>query len=117
MHLNRQIIIELKELMEEEFPILIRTFIDDSYVRLDRLIMHVSHKNYEEIRREAHSFKGSSSNMGAITLTELCLALEHLSAKTKLDQSNENFAALQEMTNSIQSELKTVAEELKTHLE
>ncbi|MES2662701.1 MAG: Hpt domain-containing protein [Pseudomonadota bacterium] len=117
MHLNRQIITELKQLMEEEFPILIRTFIDDSYLRLDRLIMCVSQKNYEEIRREAHSFKGSSSNMGAVTLTELCLELEHLSAKTKLDHSEFNFIMLQNMMDKINSELKAVAEELQTHLE
>lgn len=72
-HLDPNVLSALQEVMEDEYPELLDTFIRDSEERLKLL------QNYADamqLRDAAHSFKGSSSNMGAIRLAELCHELE-----------------------------------------
>jgi len=77
-HLDPDVLSALREVMEDEFSTLVDTFLADCEERLKLLRQADSAAQLTEI---AHSFKGSSSNMGAIRLAELCGTLEH-SAKT-----------------------------------
>lgn len=71
----------LRDIMEDEFSTLIDTFLDDCEERLLRLTVAV---DAVQILETAHSFKGSSSNMGAIRLAELCHELELRAQAQKL---------------------------------
>lgn len=75
-HLDLEALNELKLIMGEEFPLLIETFKNDSLMRIQSIKDAVASGDPEEIRRAAHSFKGSASNMGAILLTKLCRVME-----------------------------------------
>ncbi|MHC8386162.1 Hpt domain-containing protein [Pseudomonas sp. LB3P14] len=80
-HLDRDVLNALQEVMEDEYPMLLDTFIADSEERLCTL------RNAEDaalLMNAAHSFKGSSSNMGAIRLAELCNELEQLAKQKSL---------------------------------
>lgn len=72
----------LREVMEDEYPLLLDTFLSDSQLRLRKL-----HKSSDlvELRDAAHSFKGSSSNMGALRLAQLCSELEQYCRHGVLD--------------------------------
>ncbi|MDH0648286.1 Hpt domain-containing protein [Pseudomonas sp. GD03858] len=59
--------------MEEGYLQLLETFLEDSERRLSQL--HEA-KDADELGLAAHSFKGSSSNMGAVGLAGLCQQLE-----------------------------------------
>nr|WP_157714258.1 Hpt domain-containing protein [Pseudomonas sp. PB120] len=59
--------------MEDEYPMLLDTFLADSEVRL-KLLRESA--DTAQLMDTAHSFKGSSSNMGAIRLAALCHDLE-----------------------------------------
>lgn len=72
-HLDPDVLSALREVMEDEFSTLIETFLADSEERLQQLAVAVG---ATQILEAAHSFKGSSSNMGAIRLAELCHELE-----------------------------------------
>ncbi|NIB43202.1 Hpt domain-containing protein [Pseudomaricurvus alkylphenolicus] len=67
----------LKEVMEDDFNNLINTFLDDARQRLPLLREQLAASDYEALRRTAHSLKGSSSNLGAMPLSELCFQVEH----------------------------------------
>ena len=73
IHLDHDVLSALQEVMEDEYPLLLDTFLADSQERLRQL-----HKAGDAIAliATAHSLKGSSSNMGAIRLAELCHQLE-----------------------------------------
>lgn len=73
IHLDHEVLSALREVMEDEYPLLVGTFLADSEERLLQL-----HKadNTDQLILAAHSFKGSSSNMGAVRLAELCHQLE-----------------------------------------
>lgn len=73
MHIDHKVLSDLQEVMEDGYLQLVDTFLEDSERRLNQL--HEA-KDAQELGLAAHSFKGSSSNMGAIGLAELCRQLE-----------------------------------------
>jgi HPt (histidine-containing phosphotransfer) domain-containing protein len=72
-YLDRDVLSALQEVMEDEYPMLLDTFLADSEERLNLLRKA---DNALQLMNAAHSFKGSSSNMGATHLAELCGQLE-----------------------------------------
>ncbi|MDH0300299.1 MULTISPECIES: Hpt domain-containing protein [unclassified Pseudomonas] len=73
MHIDHKVLSDLREVMEGGYQQLLETFLEDSERRLHQL--HEA-KNASELGLVAHSFKGSSSNMGAVGLAGLCQQLE-----------------------------------------
>lgn len=81
IHMDEQVISSLREVMEGGVADLLDTFLSDSEERIDQL------HNAQEARDltlVAHSFKGSSSNMGATRLALLCGQLEERAQKKQL---------------------------------
>jgi len=75
-HLDYDTLNTLKQVMEDDFALLIDTFVQDSSDRIQTLRKVITGTEADLIRRAAHSFKGSSSNIGAPQLSSLCSALE-----------------------------------------
>lgn len=73
VHIDHKVLCDLREIMEDGYLQLLDTFLEDSERRLSQL--HKA-KDAAELGMAAHSFKGSSSNMGAVGLAELCQELE-----------------------------------------
>jgi HPt (histidine-containing phosphotransfer) domain-containing protein len=72
-HLDPDVLRALQEVMEDEYPTLVDTFLADCEQRL-QLLKQAG--DATQVLETAHSFKGSSSNMGAIRLADLCHELE-----------------------------------------
>jgi HPt (histidine-containing phosphotransfer) domain-containing protein len=68
--------------MEDEYPMLLDTFLADSE---ERLLLLRKAEDPVTLMDVAHSFKGSSSNMGATRLAELCSELELRTKQKNLD--------------------------------
>jgi HPt (histidine-containing phosphotransfer) domain-containing protein len=85
-HLDYDALNALKEVMEDDFGFLIETFIQDSNDRLIKLQELVGSQDVDMIRRTAHSFKGSCSNLGALRLASLCAAVERKALNQDLTQ-------------------------------
>jgi len=81
-HLDRDVLSALREVMEDEYPMLLDTFLADSDARMKQLQKAC---DAETLGSVAHSFKGSCSNMGAIRLAQLCNELEQRSKQKSLD--------------------------------
>lgn len=75
-HLDYDTLNTLRQVMEDDFALLIDTFVQDSTDRISTLREVIKGTDADLIRRAAHSFKGSSSNIGAPQLSALCSALE-----------------------------------------
>ncbi|MCU1759145.1 Hpt domain-containing protein [Pseudomonas sp. 14P_8.1_Bac3] len=80
-HLDRDVLSALQEVMEDEYSMLLDTFLADSEERLS--LLHRA-GDAETLGATAHSFKGSCSNMGAIRLAQLCHELEQRSKEKPL---------------------------------
>jgi HPt (histidine-containing phosphotransfer) domain-containing protein len=91
IHLDPTVLVALAEIMESEYPVLLDTFLRDSQLRLSQL-----QQTHDPVRlgQAAHSFKGSSSNMGAARLAQLCGLLEEQVKKQPLSGVEELVIAI-----------------------
>lgn len=83
-HVDMESLNELKEVMEEEYALLLETYLSDSIERIDRIKKSASDTDAEALRQAAHSLKGSSSNLGAVILTGLCREAEDMGRENSL---------------------------------
>lgn len=108
VHVDYSVLATLQEVMEDEYLTLIDVFLKDSDLRMALLRQTVrasqgggSSLDLVELGLAAHSFKGSSSNMGAVRLSELCRQLE--------DQARlQAVEGLEDLVRSIDSEYLTI---------
>ena len=66
----------LRELMQDDYPLLLETFLADAGKRLRQLHDALAQGDMNAYRQAAHSFKGSAGNMGALALEQACLDAE-----------------------------------------
>lgn len=98
VHMDPQVLAGLQEVMEGEYPQLLDTFLHDSEERVKAL--HMAGGDTQALRQIAHSFKGSSGNLGAVQLALLCQELEMASAGDiggLVDQIDREFALVRAM--------------------
>lgn len=74
--LDNDLLEELKLLMQDEFPVLLETYLRDSERQLFTISQAWDAGDMDQLRRAAHSLKGASGNIGAARLAELCGSLE-----------------------------------------
>lgn len=84
-HLDGDILDELRVIMGDEFAGLLHTFIQDSSQRVEAVERELGARNAVGLRAAAHSFKGSSSNLGARQLAQLCRQIEDLALAGDID--------------------------------
>ncbi|VVO83839.1 hypothetical protein PS850_01983 [Pseudomonas fluorescens] len=97
-HLDRDVLSALQEVMGDEYSTLLDTFLDDAEERL-RILRKA--EDAAQLMNAAHSFKGSSSNMGAIRLAELCHELEQCA-------KNRNLSGVEKLVGEIDGEFALV---------
>jgi HPt (histidine-containing phosphotransfer) domain-containing protein len=90
-HLDQQALATLKDVMEDDFSLLVNTFLQDSENRLKTLNSLIDSDNQDAIRRAAHSFKGSCGNVGAPILASLCAELEKKAVANDIDNIKHNI--------------------------
>jgi histidine phosphotransfer protein HptB len=100
---------ELCELMGDDLVPLVQAFLRDGQERLQLLERDLLAGEYELARRQAHSLKGSSSNLGATALSAACLQLETLAR----DASATGVGAPQLLLALVRLEFETVSLELQ----
>lgn len=84
IHLDHSVLSALRDVMEDEFPVLLDTFLADSAERLRQIHRAEALSDSQALRLAAHSFKGSCSNMGAPVLAGLCKQLEDIARREQL---------------------------------
>ncbi|BFM20656.1 Hpt domain-containing protein [Gilvimarinus japonicus] len=85
----------LQEVMEDDFARLIETYLNDSEDRLSAMQKALASGDGEALRRAAHSFKGSCSNIGAATLVAQCQHIESAAANNRLTGLETALVSLQ----------------------
>ena len=82
--IDHDTLLTLQEVMEDDFGRLIETYLNDSEDRLSAMQKALASGDGEALRRAAHSFKGSCSNIGAQTLVAHCQHIEQAAANNQL---------------------------------
>lgn len=89
MTIDIDVLNELKEIMEDDFEELIAIFISDGQMQIDDLSIAINVSNIPDVRRIAHTLKGSSANIGVHDLSECCKDLEYKASENSLEGAEE----------------------------
>lgn len=108
--LDTDIINELIQVMGTEFATLVESFLRDSEQRLQLLGQAIQGDEAETVRELAHSFKGSSSNLGATELSALCRSLEQAGRDGALDEAREILEQARDVFERTRRQLNDVVE-------
>ena len=106
-HLNSELLNELRELMEDDFSVLLETYLAESQRQFAGARGALENGDLEALKRFAHSMKGSSSNIGAESLSGLCGKLE---SGAKHDERD----VLTQLLADVEGELGVVCDEVET---
>lgn len=105
-HVDHDTLAGLREVMEDDFSQLIETYIADSLARLASLQQALVADDCDAMRRAAHSFKGSCSNIGAALLVSLCQDIEQAAAEGSLSGLECRLVELQSEFYQVQRQLE-----------
>ena len=97
---------ELKEIMEDQFQMLVETFLQDSAIRMDEIDAALAAGDADALRSAAHSFKGSSSNLGITSLADRLFKLETMGREGDLTGGEPLAAEVREMFDQVSELLK-----------
>ncbi|AXS82422.1 MULTISPECIES: Hpt domain-containing protein [Marinobacter] len=86
-HLDEEALAELQDVMEDEFDVLIQTYLADSRDRIRSLREALEANDSDAFIKTAHSFKGSCINIGAPRLGELSLNAEMAGKESRLEEA------------------------------
>ena len=98
---------DLKDLLGDRFGELVERFVQDGDRRMALLRAAVPAREFDAIHAEAHGLKGSSRNIGANTLGDVCGELEQKGREKIPDNLATLFAALEQEFAAVCSELRT----------
>ena len=104
--LDDDILSDLKDIMEEDYPLLLKTYLADAIVRLDSIDAAAREQNISNLREAAHSLKGSSLNIGASRLAMLSSNVESLAKDAQLEQVIPIIAQLHEEYEAVKALLE-----------
>ncbi len=96
LYLDETLLEELRGILDDEFPSLISTYIQDSGVRVDDMCRAFSDKNLDAVRKAAHSLKGASANLGLVYLAEQCRVIEDAARAGSLEGQEPRLLKIQQ---------------------
>lgn len=105
-HLDDEALAELREVMDDDFSILLTTFIDDSGERVSALKNLFGAADAEAFSKAAHSFKGSCINIGAPRLGDLCLEAEQMGRSGDLSGAEDLLARIEQEFETVKTLLQ-----------
>ncbi len=107
VHLDLAALDELKSIMEDDFSLLVDTFVNDSLYRIETITEAINAGDPQAVWRACHSFKGSAANMAAPALAVLCRQLEDLGRSESLSGARH---LLEQLTAEYQQVSRRLAE-------
>ncbi len=108
--LDHDAVDELQSVMGADFETLVESFFRDSEQRITRLREAIDQGEADELRQTAHSFKGSSGNLGALALSGLCLELEQVGRSGQLDPASDLLERIRQAYADARRELERYIE-------
>ena len=85
--LDAEVVSELQDIMGQDFQMLVESFQRDGEQRLAVMDLACAEGDADALRSQAHSFKGSSSNLGATRVADVCMELETMASNGELSSA------------------------------
>jgi len=95
--LDHEALMSLKELLGENFDLLLETYVTDGNARLAALVEAFKLGDMNVVREQAHGLKGSSNNLGIAALGAICNEVEQQAKNCQSDGLEQKISSLQQM--------------------
>jgi HPt (histidine-containing phosphotransfer) domain-containing protein len=96
--LDARIMASLRELQADDEPNflseIIDTFLEDGPKRLEAIQQAIKTGDSDQLHRLAHSFKGASSSLGALSFSRVCGAIEEIGRAGSVAEAEPLFSVL-----------------------
>lgn len=93
-YLDAELLDELRDILEEEFSVLVATYIKDSALRVQDMRGAYDRGDTDELRKSTHSLKGASANLGLELLADLCRELEEAVMAGNVEGMNDRLVLI-----------------------
>jgi len=100
-------LLTLKELLGEKFSELIHTYMSDSVERYNAAKEAFAVYDLDTVNREIHGLKGSSRNIGANKLADICQDLESQAKDGAVEQGEKKLAAVEQHLAAVNTQLSS----------
>ena len=110
--LNETLLQQTKEIMQDNFPVMVEIFLEDTINYIDAMEKAITDKDINTIATNAHTLKSSSLQLGAEKLSNISKEIEGLS-RTKLDNNNNEIKDLADLITSLKEAFSEVEPKLK----
>lgn len=107
--IDRAILDEMAEIMGEEFPDLVRTYLESAPDLIQQLEAAAQQGGIDVFVGPSHSLKASSNDLGATKLAAIAQAIEH-DARSGKDSARNHVPALRGQFAATQAELLEIIE-------
>jgi len=111
--IDRQIISELQEVMEEEFADLLETYLSNTPTLMTQIEEAAGQRRVDGMILPAHSLKSSSANVGALHLSDLAKQVELAGKAGDLEAALVAFSQLPDEMGRVIPELRRIREGLR----
>jgi HPt (histidine-containing phosphotransfer) domain-containing protein len=103
--LDEALLAELEEIMEDEFSLLLETFLSESAAQWQAMRTGWQANDLELLHGRAHALKGSCANVGAARCAELCRDIEQAASTGTGEPIAAILKALEAELHAVQAEL------------
>ena len=103
-----EVIAELRDVLQEDFVVLIRHFVNDAPLQFDLLRAAVEERDPDGLYRIAHKFKSSCGSIGVPRLAGLIRRLEQAGRQKVLDGAPELLAHAQAVATDTVASLQAI---------
>jgi HPt (histidine-containing phosphotransfer) domain-containing protein len=104
-HINYDVLNDLAEILEEDFPKIIESFITSSSNILETIPVSLINDDINSFALKIHSLKGSCRNIGAECLADLCMCDEENVKNNRIDQIDPSLKEIRKEFEFVQRDL------------
>lgn len=111
--LNPDVLDQLRRLLGAKTILVVDALLSDVPPRLERLRDAIAASDWDTVHREAHTMKGSSSNLGAVTFAQLCALINDA---CKLGRTQNLHAMYAQAADEFESHVRPALNEFKNKI-
>jgi len=104
---------QLRDLLGDTYKDLLEAYLDDGPKKLSQMRSSFRDVDFETLANAAHTMKGSSLNLGARKLSEVCSEIERLARSSSTDGLEEKIGevdlAYQEVKEILEQEMSSIS--------
>jgi HPt (histidine-containing phosphotransfer) domain-containing protein len=108
-HIDEALITELRDIMADDFGLLLSTFMNDSKATLVQIRQALEGSDLTAFSKACHSLKGSAGNIGVVRLAELC-------RQGEINAKPSNLEEVTGLLTAIEAEFSVVSDILQHQL-